>query len=54
VFINRLVLATGDVASHDVATFLETVQCPVLEKPFALAELAEVLGRVSARTAPPS
>jgi PAS domain S-box-containing protein len=48
--IDRLVLVTGDVASQDVARFLETVRCPVLEKPFALTGLAEVLARISGRT----
>ncbi len=46
-YIKRLILATGDVASQDVATFLDTVQCPVLEKPFALASLSELLDQVA-------
>jgi signal transduction histidine kinase/FixJ family two-component response regulator len=41
--INKLIFATGDVASQDVATFLESVHCPVLEKPFSLASLAGLL-----------
>lgn len=48
-FLERLVLATGDVASADVAAFLADVSCPVLEKPFALATLAEALASVSSR-----
>ncbi len=43
VFLDRLILATGDVASQEVARFLDTVRCPVLEKPFALTRLAELL-----------
>lgn len=46
-FLTRLVLATGDVASADVAEFLAEVRCPILEKPFALSELAEALASVS-------
>ncbi len=47
-FLDRLVLATGDVASADVAAFLQDVRCPVLEKPFALSALLDVLAAVSA------
>ncbi len=50
-YISRLILATGDVASQEVAAFLDTVRCPVLEKPFALAQLAEWLETI-APTAP--
>jgi PAS domain S-box-containing protein len=48
VFLGRLVFATGDVASADVATFLQGVRCPVLEKPFALTALLDVLAVASA------
>ncbi len=41
--IDKLIFATGDVASQDVALFLESVTCPVLEKPFSLSSLAELL-----------
>ncbi len=41
--LDRLVIATGDVASVDVAAFLSTVNVPILEKPFALNQLADVL-----------
>lgn len=51
-FLTRLVLATGDVASADVAEFLSAVRCPILEKPFALAELATALASVSTRATP--
>jgi CheY-like chemotaxis protein len=51
-FLTRLVLATGDVASADVAEFLAAVRCPILEKPFALSALAEALASVSSRATP--
>ncbi len=46
-YISRLILATGDVASQDVATFLDEVHCPVLEKPFALARFSELLEEIA-------
>ncbi len=46
-YINRLILATGDVASQEVAIFLDSVRCPVLEKPFALAQLADLLETIA-------
>lgn len=42
----RLVLATGDVASGEIARFLATVSCPVLEKPFDFELLAETIDKV--------
>lgn len=42
----RLVFASGDTASDETAAFLESTTCPVLEKPFELAELATVVARV--------
>ncbi len=47
--VERLVLASGDVTSPDVAAFLAEVTCPILEKPFALSLLAETLASVSGR-----
>lgn len=41
-----LVFASGDTASDETAAFLESTTCPVLEKPFELAELATVVARV--------
>ena len=38
--LRRLVIATGDTASPDAAAFLSKTRCPILEKPFALDELA--------------
>jgi PAS domain S-box-containing protein len=49
--LDRWIFATGDVASQDVAGFLETVKCPVLEKPFSLASLADLLETLRARSA---
>jgi len=51
-FLDRLVLATGDVASADVAAFLADVRCPILEKPFALSVLADALAAVSVGAMP--
>jgi two-component system NtrC family sensor kinase len=42
----RLVIATGDVASQPVREFLNRTPRPVLEKPFELSSLAELVGRV--------
>ena len=45
----RLVLATGDVASGEIARFLASVTCPVLEKPFDFAQLTSILDNVRSR-----
>jgi two-component system NtrC family sensor kinase len=42
---NRLVIATGDVASQPVREFLSRITRPVLEKPFELANLADLMQR---------
>ena len=42
----RLVIATGDVASQPVREFLNRTSRPVLEKPFELSSLAELVVRV--------
>jgi two-component system NtrC family sensor kinase len=52
--IDKLIFATGDVASQDVALFLESVTCPVLEKPFSLTSLAELLESRRGSTTPPA
>jgi two-component system cell cycle sensor histidine kinase/response regulator CckA len=44
--VERLVFSTGDVASSDAASFLASSQRPVIEKPFELARLEELLGNV--------
>jgi CheY-like chemotaxis protein len=43
----RLVIATGDAQESEAAAFLESSRCRVLEKPFALASLADLLPAVS-------
>jgi CheY-like chemotaxis protein/anti-sigma regulatory factor (Ser/Thr protein kinase) len=45
----RLVIATGDVASQPVREFLDRTSRPVLEKPFELSALAELVERVTGR-----
>jgi CheY-like chemotaxis protein len=47
----RLILATGDVASGEIARFLAAVTCPILEKPFDFALLSSALDTVRFRTA---
>jgi CheY-like chemotaxis protein len=42
---DRLVIATGDVASQPVREFLNRTSRPVLEKPFELSALGELLER---------
>jgi CheY-like chemotaxis protein len=42
----RLVIATGDVASQPVREFLNRTPRPVLEKPFELSALEELVGKV--------
>lgn len=44
--VNRLVFSTGDVASNEASTFLERSERPVIEKPFELARLEQVLDRI--------
>ena len=44
--VKRLVFSTGDVASSEASTFLEGSERPVIEKPFELARLEQVLDRV--------
>lgn len=46
----RLVLATGDVASGEIARFLASVTCPVLEKPFDFKVLSNTLDAVRDRS----
>jgi CheY-like chemotaxis protein len=45
----RIVFATGDTVRGDTLHFLESLGRPYLHKPFALAELRRVLGRVTAQ-----
>jgi len=43
---SRLLIATGDVASPEIRAFVERTTRPVLEKPFELSRLAELVERV--------
>lgn len=45
----RLIIATGDVASPPIRDFLQRTTRPVLEKPFELGALAEMVERVTGR-----
>jgi CheY-like chemotaxis protein len=42
----RLILSTGDSVSTEAAEFLRRARCPVLNKPFELAELRAMVARV--------
>ena len=44
--VRRLLFSTGDVVSSDAATFLAESGRPVIEKPFELARLEELLNQV--------
>jgi PAS domain S-box-containing protein len=50
--LDRLIFATGDVASPDAAAFLLETRCPVLEKPYELSLLAATVDRVRGVVAP--
>jgi DNA-binding NtrC family response regulator len=45
----RLILTTGDVAAPGLSDFLTRTTRPVIEKPFELADLAQVIDAVLAR-----
>jgi DNA-binding NtrC family response regulator len=44
--LRRVVFSTGDVASGDAASFVQRTACPVLQKPFELRMLDEVIARL--------
>lgn len=46
--LRRIIFSTGDVASDDASAFITRTTCVVLQKPFELAALAEVVERVRA------
>jgi PAS domain S-box-containing protein len=50
-YLSRLVLSTGDLASAEAASFVERTACRVLQKPYELAALAELLETVKAGAA---
>lgn len=47
--LSRLIFSTGDLVSEEVAGFIETTHCLVLEKPFELSSLLETVQRISDR-----
>ncbi|MBK6486504.1 MAG: response regulator [Gemmatimonadetes bacterium] len=44
--IRRLIFSTGDLVSEEAATFVRSTDCVVLQKPFELATLREMVERV--------
>ena len=46
--LSRLIFSTGDVVSEDAAAFVEATRCTVLQKPFELAALRDLVERVVA------
>ena len=49
--LGRLILSTGDSVSPEASEFLRRSACPVLNKPFELAELRAMVGRMITPTA---
>ena len=47
--LGRLVFSTGDVASPQAAEFVRRTTCTVLQKPFELAALGELVEQIRAR-----
>jgi DNA-binding response OmpR family regulator len=45
--LRKLILSTGDSVSPEAAAFLQRAACPVLNKPFELAELRAMVERVA-------
>jgi hypothetical protein len=48
--VQRLIFSTGDVASSEASEFLATSRRPVIEKPFELARLEELLAQIREST----
>lgn len=44
--LRRLIFVTGDIVEQGTASFLSSVTCPVVEKPFTLDEIATAVTRV--------
>ena len=49
--LRRIIFSTGDLVSEDAARFVRTTECIVLQKPFELATLREIVDRVLANAA---
>lgn len=50
--INRMIFSTGDLVSEEAAAFVRTTECVVLQKPFELAALRELVERMVSRDHP--
>ena len=50
--LRRLIFSTGDLVCEEAATFVRNTDCVVLQKPFELAALREVVERVVAADHP--
>ena len=46
--LRRLIFSTGDAASEEASAFVRRTECHVIQKPFDLATLAEVVEKVRA------
>lgn len=44
--LSRLIFSTGDLVSEEVASFIETTHCLVLQKPFELSALLDTVQRM--------
>ena len=44
--LRRFIFSTGDVASSEAASFVQRTRCPVLQKPFELRMLDDIIARV--------
>jgi CheY-like chemotaxis protein len=43
---NRVIFVTGDMMSEDMALFLESTSCLVLQKPFEFAQIRDLMTRL--------
>jgi DNA-binding NtrC family response regulator len=50
--LDRLIFSTGDLVSEEAAEFVRTTDCVVLQKPFELAALRELVERLVSRDHP--
>ncbi len=44
--LNRMIFSTGDIVSEEAAVFVQSAECPVLQKPFELDTLRETVDEV--------
>jgi DNA-binding NarL/FixJ family response regulator len=52
--LEKLVVISGDTASADVATFLARLRRPIIQKPFDMRTLADLLDRTTPPRAAPT